>query len=488
MSTQVKLPTTIIPKLGRQVTRLGFGAYRVSRGNTQHELALRQALGAGINIIDTASNFQNGSSEALIGDTVEDMVSKGELDRNTLTVVTKAGYLSAADIEGFDNTKDYVQINDKSFHAISPKVIESQIEKSLERLKTSKLDLFMINGPERMLMAKNRGYSATQLYKDMAETFKYLDSQVTSGVIGGYGVCSNTMALPSSVDHVSLTQVLEACSKPDNFVAIEAPFNIFEREVAIGHDNNKTVSDIAKEKGLYLMVNRPLTAIANGQIRVLVNHALGDGDTEGSHASERELMEKMSKSFEKVSTMESDMLSELPLEEGLAAKFVWGQVLSENLSRLSQNHFAAQHYLTQQVLPAVEKDIVVLENYVAEHEGDRSHVFDEWVKDYRESVRTLADNIVGYAYIDTLRKNSELDRILNALSPVLSQQNDQGLYSPLSVKTLRFLLAHEQVGTVFTGMRDPIYVQDALHGAQQSMDHPLGPQDVHEIWQCPIFV
>ena len=33
------------------------------------------------------------------------------------------------------------------------------------------------------------------------------------------------------------------------------------------------------------MVNRPLTAIANGQIRVLVNHALGTGDTEGSRAS-----------------------------------------------------------------------------------------------------------------------------------------------------------------------------------------------------------
>ena len=33
------------------------------------------------------------------------------------------------------------------------------------------------------------------------------------------------------------------------------------------------------------MTNRPLNAIANGQIRVLVNHALGGGDTEGSRAS-----------------------------------------------------------------------------------------------------------------------------------------------------------------------------------------------------------
>ena len=70
--------------------------------------------------------------------------------------MTKAGYLSTDDIEGFDNAKDYVQINDRSFHGISPKIIESEIAKSLERLKTDKLDIFMVNGPERMLMAKNR--------------------------------------------------------------------------------------------------------------------------------------------------------------------------------------------------------------------------------------------------------------------------------------------------------------------------------------------
>lgn len=39
-----------------------------------------------------------------------------------------------------------------------------------------------------------------------------------------------------------------------------------------------------QENDIFVMTNRPLNAIANGQIRVLVNHAL-DGDTEGSSAS-----------------------------------------------------------------------------------------------------------------------------------------------------------------------------------------------------------
>jgi hypothetical protein len=33
--------------------------------------------------------------------------------------------------------------------------------------------------------------------------------------------------------------------------------------------------NILQENDIYLMTNRPLNAIANGQIRVLVNHELG---------------------------------------------------------------------------------------------------------------------------------------------------------------------------------------------------------------------
>lgn len=52
------------------------------------------------------------------------------------------------------------------------------------------------------------------------------------------------MALPAAADHVSLKDVLNACIKPENFVAIEAPVNLFEREVVFG--DQKSVSDIAK--------------------------------------------------------------------------------------------------------------------------------------------------------------------------------------------------------------------------------------------------
>lgn len=77
---------------------------------------------------------------------------------------------------------------------------------------------------------------------------------------------------------------------------------------------------------------------------------------------------------------------------------------------------------------------------------------------------------------------------MNALSPTLSrQQNASSAHSPLSIKMLRYLLAHDAVGTVFTGMRDPRYVQDALTAVSASITEPLGKDEIDDISQCPVF-
>ena len=74
----------------------------------------------------------------------------------SVTLVSKSGYLTTSELSTLDPQKDYVQLTEKSFHSVSPKVLERQIQTSLERLKTDKLDILMINSPERMLMSKNR--------------------------------------------------------------------------------------------------------------------------------------------------------------------------------------------------------------------------------------------------------------------------------------------------------------------------------------------
>jgi aryl-alcohol dehydrogenase-like predicted oxidoreductase len=53
-----QLLKNVIPKTGRQVTKLGFGSYRVSK--PIHAQSLTAALEGGVNIIDTGNNFENG--------------------------------------------------------------------------------------------------------------------------------------------------------------------------------------------------------------------------------------------------------------------------------------------------------------------------------------------------------------------------------------------------------------------------------------------
>lgn len=53
-----QLLKNVIPNTGREVTKLGFGGYRVSK--PIHAQALKAALEGGVNIIDTGNNFENG--------------------------------------------------------------------------------------------------------------------------------------------------------------------------------------------------------------------------------------------------------------------------------------------------------------------------------------------------------------------------------------------------------------------------------------------
>lgn len=69
----------------------------------------------------------------------------------------------------------------------------------------------------------------------------------------------------------------------------------------------------------------------------------------------------------------------------MTSKFVWGQVLSENLARLAQNHFATRHYLTQQVLPVLHEDLKELYDFAKSLESDEElAAYQDWIDNYRE--------------------------------------------------------------------------------------------------------
>lgn len=107
-------------------------------------------------------------------------------------------------------------------------------------------------------------------------------------------------------------------------------------------------------------------------------------------------------------TYHSNISSIVPVdEEALTAKFVWGQVLSENLARLSQNHFATRHYLTQQVLPTLQNDLEDLRNFAIELQSDQElAAYEHWIENYREVIiiTTLILSCAKFFFLFFLKK------------------------------------------------------------------------------------
>ncbi|ORX58112.1 Aldo/keto reductase [Hesseltinella vesiculosa] len=447
------LPKRRIPKLDRSVTRLGFGAYRLSQ--PRHAEALIYALQQGIDVIDTGANFEQGQSESLIGQVLPNF------NRKDITLITKAGYLSKKDVERYDNAQDYIHVQGNSFHGIAPRILQDQLEQSLERMQTNHIDIFLINAPERMLKGKGN------VYQQLTDSFRFLDSLVQQKVIGGYGVCSNTLALPDATDHLRLSSILDACDRLDNFVAVQLPFNLYEPNAV----QNNLLMDTIEQHDLFVLANRPLNAITPHGVRGLYNHMV----------SQPTDMADLRDAFERVARLEMDMISELDEERQdqdsvvhASKSFVWGQILSENLQRLGQHHFATRHYLTTQVKPQLQQDLALFCDMYADIPS-----YVTWANHYQAAMDQLVDALVNYSYMDTLKKNNDLDRIFSALVPWSHYASS--CHSPLTVKALQMYLAQDELGCVLTGMRQPEYVDDALLAMKEYQQSPLTAQHLADL-------
>ncbi|CAJ0837375.1 15586_t:CDS:2 [Entrophospora sp. SA101] len=429
------IPNSIVKKSNKLVSRLGFGSYRINHKDEESHQALRLSINNGINVIDTSSNFENGESEQVIGKVLKELFSKGSVKPDDLVVISKAGYFQTLDTTttaSLDNS--FVKINNQSFHSMSPKFLYEQLNDSLKRLQLDCLDIFMLNNPERMLQAKNKHYSINRLYDDILKAFDYLDTEVSKGRIKGYGICSNSMTKTSSIDHISLPRIYEKMSSINkkNFTAIQS-------------------------NDIFVFTNRPLNAIAPDEtIRILVNN-------------------------------KNSLYS---LDNLITTKFVWSQILSENLSKLSKNYFATKHYLNKNVKLYINNDLNQLQNLINNSNiittlsSEERLRLENWIIDYKKESQLLISSIINYSHLNLLQTNNELDSLLSIVSPSLNLESEEKeFHSPLSVKALRIYLANSNIGCVLVGMRKPIYVKDSINTLKLSDGDSMTMEALDEIYK-----
>jgi len=423
------------------VSQVGFGSYRVNEFDPDHREALRNALLLGCNLIDTSSNYGDGSSERLVGQVLNELFSENKVKREEIVIVTKGGYVQGENLKNARSRKasgeafpEMVEFQDDCWHNISPDFIEDQITRSLERLKVSDLDVFLLHNPEYFL--KSNG-TRDIYYQRIEKAFRHLESESQRGRIKFYGISSNTFPEDEArSDYTSLSRILEIAttvSKAHHFAVIQFPLNLFEPGAALLKNNQRrTVLELAEHARLGVLVNRPFNSFARGRMTRLTSFSAHDPvEVKGGlHAALGRAieLEKQAPGFPK-------------LPQGLQ----WAHLLRDRLGDLD-DLLAWRDALYQQILPSIRQALSRLTN---ERE--------QWATNYQAEMSELLKLITW-----------DLENLAAQRSAILEQQVDQAApelkNSPtLSQKMLRLYASFPQISSILVGMRTQKYVEDTLN-------------------------
>jgi len=290
-------------KLGRsnlECAAVGFGAYRIGGGKkqTEHSQAIRAALRAGVNLIDTSSHYSSGeaglgshhgASERLIGQAIAEAIAAGEAAREELVVCTKVGHVE----RGTTPPEGSVSVNPTAmavpeggddWHSIDPIFVEAEVRASADRLGTSP-DFVLLHNPEYFLSGQmiqkvpiNEAWD--EMYDRLTATFGVLERLCDEGVITtGYGVSANFLSCSFSttgrpnlyealaVDRVAMAAADAAGGKERHRLRlVQLPLNAIEGGAAVGREKvmpETADGDLATAHncGLGVVTNRPLHGI-----------------------------------------------------------------------------------------------------------------------------------------------------------------------------------------------------------------------------------
>lgn len=422
------------------VSRVGFGCYRVHEFDPDHRESLRAALLSGCNLIDTSSNYTDGSSERLVGQVLGELFDKGELAREEVVLVTKGGYVQGENLKEAktrlgraDAFPEMVEFQADVWHNISPSFLDHQITRSLERLKLAEIDVFLLHNPEYFLKASG---SRDAYYQRIERAFRHLETEVARGRIKAYGISSNTFPEDEArSDFTSLARVLEiagSISPKNNFAVIQLPFNLFEPGAALLKNNKReTVLELAARSKLGVLLNRPFNSFGRGRLTRLTSFAAHDPvEVKGGiHVA-------MGRAIE----LEKNAPGYPKAAQGLQ----WAHLLRDRLGEID-DLLAWREALYQQVLPSIRQAVSRLT-------ADRQ----QWSQDYQTTMSELLRLITWDLENLARQKTKILEEQIDAAAPELKD-------SPtLSQKMIRLYSSYPQVTSVLVGMRTPAYVTDVL--------------------------
>lgn len=451
---------------GLIVSQAGFGCYRVTNKSDDHRAALKKALLAGVNLIDTSSNYTDGESEALVGEVLAELASDHGLERESLVVVTKGGYLQGLNYELSQDRKkegrpfaELVEYSEGLEHCIHPEFLADQITRSLQRLSLDAVDVYLLHNPEYYLAwAAKQGMALeearTEFHARMARAFAHLEQEVQKGRIGCYGVSANTFVEPAGQeDFVSLSRLWEIAQDigdEHHFKVIELPLNLLEPAAMTraNQPDGKGVLAKAMELGLGVLTNRPLNALgADGLLRLAE-------DTVADPPQPAQVMQYLKDLQGSEDQLRVNVVPNLHMPDNEREELADFLVAAEPLTRSWQELSGPEHWHAVQAQYFVPRINAAL-GYISQKLED-SREGQSAIKDHAERVMR-AFGAIGAYHAAQARQ-----RALGVKERVAALDRDWAQAPVLSLMAVRAVRGAPGVSAVLVGMRSPRYVDDVL--------------------------
>lgn len=444
---------------------IGFGSYRIDISIREHYDALVKALTGGINLIDTSANYSDGGSEMLIGKVINDLISENRIKREEITLVTKGGYIQGKNYKHAEKLRQegdgftgVVEYSEGLWHSISKDFLQDQIDRQIQRLNQSYIDVYLLHNPEYYLSwAKKRnipGDEARDIYYDrIRKAFEFLESKVEEGKILAYGISSNTFPVHSNeFDFTSLEEVINiaiSISVDNHFKFIQLPLNLFEAGAIVNQNqinNSETVLELADKAGLKVLINRPLNAITSkGLVRL------------SDFKSEPFLEKDFIRQIKLVSMMEEDLINETIPRQNLTPAEAQGLIKILSFGNLVDKNWkffgSIEHYkdvLEQLFVPRINYLINFFEGKIINTSS--KEMFQKYIRECYKLLNFVTNYYKLRAEKRSIFIHSLIDKFLDNQFKSLS----------LSQKSILLLKSIKGVSCVLVGARKEEYVDDIL--------------------------
>jgi aryl-alcohol dehydrogenase-like predicted oxidoreductase len=468
---------------GLMVSQAGFGCYRVGPGAAHHKTALQNALCEGINLIDTSSNYADGGSESLVGKVLENLIASGQRSREEIVVVSKVGYLQGQNYEFSRKRKqegrpfpELVEYGEGLEHCIHPDFLKDQLDRSLERLNLKTLDFYLLHNPEYYLewAQKNRHpvkSARAEYYRRIRNAFEYLEDEVGRGRIRHYGISSNTF--PAAADQPDFTclatvwDIADSLAAPHHFQLVQLPFNLMESGAVLekNQPDHDSVLEFAGDKGLGVLVNRPLNAFHNNQLIRLAQIPITE------RQAKEEIVRKIQFLSKSEKTLWMRILPGMNVPPGLCARIKEQVAVGDILKHHWLNFGSYENWRqveTGNLRPRIQGVMDFLKPY-----GSQNENLTEWMTSHQARIE---DAFEAVASISAEKSSCRVDRIRRVLA---ASDPDWALDGTLSQKAVRAVRSTKAVSCVLVGMRREEYVSDIL----TELKRPINQDRRLESWR-----